>query len=52
MALSNEQWNAPSGVDDFYEHQISQSIKGLPASNISRDHDGAATNGKKVAISF
>ena len=52
MALSNEQWNAPSGVDDFYEHQISQSIKGLPASNIGRDHDGAATNGKKVAISF
>jgi len=27
MALSNEQWNAPSGVDDFYEHQIANSIR-------------------------
>jgi len=25
MALSNEQWNAPSGGGDFYDHQIANS---------------------------
>ena len=52
MALSNEQSYAPPSSSNFYEHQIANSVKGLPASNIGRDHDGAATNGKKVAISF
>ena len=27
MALSNEQWNAPSGDADFYEHQIANSLR-------------------------
>jgi hypothetical protein len=27
MPLSNEQWNAPSGADNFYEHQISHSFR-------------------------
>ena len=27
MALSNEQWNAPSGDADFYEHQIAHSCR-------------------------
>ena len=27
MALSNEQWNAPSGGGDFYDHQIANSCR-------------------------
>ena len=27
MALSNEQWNAPSGGADFYDHQIANSVR-------------------------
>ena len=27
MALSNEQWNAPSAGGDFYEHQIANSCR-------------------------
>ena len=27
MALSNEQWNAPSGGGDFFDHQIEHSIR-------------------------
>ena len=27
MPLSNEQWNAPSGGADFYEHQIPNSLR-------------------------
>ena len=48
MALSNEQWNAPSGDADFYEHQISHSLRldrlssshlSLAAANTSDNED-------------
>jgi len=31
MALSNEQWNAPAGGADFYEHQIVSSLRNSAA---------------------
>jgi len=31
MALSNEQWNAPSGGGNFYEYQIANSLRGSAA---------------------
>ena len=33
MALSNEQWNAPSAGGDFYEHQIANSCRFIGSAN-------------------
>ena len=51
MALSNEQWNAPSGVDDFYEYQVSNSCRFNHAGylNDARSGDGNTQHG---SISF
>ena len=53
MALSNEQWNAPSAGGDFYDHQIASSLRGSFAQN-SHLHRaaGTPTSTKTMTMSY
>ena len=53
MALSNEQWNAPSGGGDFYDYQIASSLRGSFAQN-SYLHRvaGTPTSTKTMTMSY
>ena len=53
MALSNEQWNAPSAGGDFYDHQIVSSLRGSFAqdSHLHRAA-GTPTSTKTMTMSY
>ena len=53
MALSNEQWNAPSGAADFYDHQIANSSRfNKGDSPLMSMTPGAAGDRKTWTVSF
>ena len=52
MALSNEQWNAPAGGADFYEHQVANSVRTHFGDNDSSIKRTPSTGGNRATWSI